>query len=113
MNRRELAKRVVESRWQETGRVWCFRVRGASMGSALPDGSLVRVCFCRSARLRSGSIVYLRRGERRIVHRLLWRFGPVCVERGDAERRSRLCLRSSILGVVEDWEHLPTLASYP
>jgi len=97
---REKAKRVVEGRWQAAGKCVRLRVRGASMGEALPDGTPIDVQFSEKPVLRRGTVVYLRRGDQRVAHRLVARFGPLCLERGDATRYPRLCLCSSIIGIV-------------
>ncbi|MBN2309546.1 MAG: S24 family peptidase [Candidatus Hydrogenedentes bacterium] len=102
LSRRELAKRVVEGHWQRQHATIPLVVNGESMGSAVPHGSTVRVAFHERPRLHRGDIVYLRRGDMRVVHRLVAVLGPLCIERGDAARRARLCLRSSILGTVID-----------
>ncbi len=98
---RELAKRVMEDYWQAQQMRLCIPVRGSSMGATIPEGASVQVFFSRRLQLARNKIVYIRRGRRRIVHRLKAHIGPFCLEQGDALRLPRFCWRSAILGVVE------------
>ncbi len=98
LSRRELAKRAVELQWQRRGAIILLRVSGNSMGSTLPHGSDVQIEFDIAPAVRPGDIVYLRQAETRVIHRLTAAAGPLCLEKGDANRFPRLCLRSSILG---------------
>lgn len=99
-SRREIAKRVIEQVWQRRGECVPIRVMGNSMASTLPPSSVVWVTFGTDLQLERGRIVYIRRGNLRIVHRILYSFGYFCIEKGDNNRKARLCLRSSILGIV-------------
>lgn len=98
----EAAKRFVEQRWREVNAVQSLKINGISMGSAIPHGSTVRIRFSHRPRLRRGEVVYLRRGELRVAHRLVAALGPLCIEKGDANKYPRLCLRSDIIGTVVD-----------
>lgn len=100
--RRELAKRVVEDRWRNHDGEVVLRVTGRSMGASLPAGTRVRLAMSFNGQLRRGDIVCIRRGQKRVVHRLVAVLGPVCVEKGDANRFPRLCWRSAIVGKVID-----------
>ena len=98
---REMAKRTLERAWQERSDVRTIRVEGSSMGAAVPNGSLVRVHFGLFHLVRRRDIYYIRRGENRIVHRIVLRLGPLCLEQGDTNLLPKFCLRQSILGAVE------------
>ncbi|MCP4639497.1 MAG: S24 family peptidase [bacterium] len=100
LSRRELAKRVVETEWQRTRAVVALKVDGCSMGTTIPDGSTIQVSFHEFPPLRRGDLIYLRRGETRVVHRLMLAVGPVCLEKGDANCYPRLCWRKAVIGVV-------------
>lgn len=101
MGHRDLAKRVIEEIWQRQEFVAELRVAGSSMGEALPDGSTILVTFKMRPKLCIGSLVYIRKGEIRVAHRLIAVIGPLCLEKGDANLWPRLCLRRDIIGHVQ------------
>jgi len=97
---KEMAKRVVEESWRNGGECIRLEVSGGSMGRTIPPGSTVVVRFGRRPRVKRGCLIYFRRGERRIVHRLVLNLGLLFVEKGDAIYGIGLCMRSQVLGVV-------------
>lgn len=99
---RELAKQAVERYWQLHRTTVTLNVVGQSMGGSIPDGSRITVQFGTNCALQNGTVMYFRRGRKRIVHRLRFAIGPICIEKGDARRLPGICMRSSILGVVLD-----------
>ena len=107
LSRREMAKRAVEANWQRTRTMVSLAVTGTSMGDTIPRGSTIEVAFHEKPRPRRGDIIYFRRGELRVAHRLLMAVGPICVEKGDANRYPGLCLRQSVLGLVGDVRRRP------
>jgi len=100
LDSREKAKRTMEKLWQDQEKTLYLRVNGNSMGDSLPHGSTIEVKFSHHPRLRRGGLVYFRRGNLRICHRVLFAFGPLCIEKGDANRYPHMCFRNSILGVA-------------
>ncbi len=105
MKAREKAKRCLEDSWKQIGLLKALEVSGRSMGDALPDGSLAYIRYGACKTLRHGALVLFRHGEQRIVHRLLFRFGPLFVEKGDANRYPKIRWTKELLGTVEhmDW----------
>lgn len=107
---REVAKRVVEREWQRSRATMPIQIQGESMGATLPAGTFVEVDFSERPRLSRGDIIYFRKGPLRVAHRLLVRLGPLCVEKGDANRRPGWCLYSDILGTARPRVHAPDKA---
>lgn len=97
---RERARRTVERRWQEQNRVVDLLVRGASMGNVISDGERVSVRFSEHPCVDQNQLVYIRNGERRIVHRVLFRLGPIFVEHGIANDYRGIHWTSSAIGNV-------------
>ena len=74
-----------------------FTVTGGSMGSALPAGTIVRVC----GRLpRVGELALYDCGDGAAVHRIVWRRGELRYQLGDAETGGTWLAPEKILGTV-------------
>jgi hypothetical protein len=80
---RELGRRLLEDNWRQRNATQTVPVRGGSMRPTIVSGSRVDIYFTMTPCLRPGSIVYIRSGQKRIVHRLVATIGPFCLERGD------------------------------
>jgi hypothetical protein len=83
-------------------------VRGASMGSILPDGSRIRVSFATGQKFVAGQIVAYLAKDRIVAHRLLRcatsRGSHYLITRGDATLCCDLpVLASSVIGVVSEF----------
>ena len=100
-------KRRLERHLQATGGTVRFTVRGNSMGDTIRNGETVLVQFAPSSKITRGMVGYIRRGDKRIVHRILAVLGPICLEKGDANRSPRLCLRRNIVGFVQSETNTP------
>jgi len=98
---KECARRALEEHWQKKGSQVVILLSGESMGTTLPAGSKVIVSFSKRPRVRRNQIVYIRRGTRRVVHRLKAIIGPFCLEKGDAVPHPSFCWRKDILGTIE------------
>ncbi|MBI2436089.1 MAG: hypothetical protein HYV26_24795 [Candidatus Hydrogenedentes bacterium] len=103
---RERARRTVEDQWHLREERRCFTVAGLSMGRALSPGASIQVCFSHQLRIGHGDVIYFRRGHGlRVVHRCLACFGPIIVEKGDANWLPGWCFRRDVLGKVEFCAH--------
>jgi hypothetical protein len=97
---REYARRALEEHWRKAQSQVLMSLSGGSMGTTLPDGSKVIVSFSERPHLKRNRIVYIRRGTRRVVHRLTAAIGPFCLEKGDALPFPSFCWRKDILGTI-------------
>src|SRR5258708_3539460 len=85
-----------------------FALQGGSMGSVLPDGSRIRVCFVPADKFIAGQIVAYVADDRMVVHRLVrfaeWRRETFVIARGDATVCCDLPVpASSVIGIVTEY----------
>lgn len=94
------ARRAVEEAWRHDRKTMLKRVTGRSMSPTLPPGSEVEIRYALDPKPKFGEVICFRRGCARVLHRFILRFGPVCVEKGDANRWPGICLYRDILGIM-------------
>lgn len=100
LSARELAKRTLEEKMIQKSLAIKSVIVGSSMGKSLPERTQILITYIASDEIERGMIVYIRDGERRIAHRLIFRLGPIIIEKGDALGHYAIRKKSDVIGSV-------------